>query len=88
MAGSKLAPKGLEFEGRRQLAATFRGARSGRSLLLNGHVDVVSPEPATTSASPVGSGGEWAVSYPSSCSITYHIGYLPAFADAKAGGAE
>ncbi|MGI8479230.1 MAG: M20/M25/M40 family metallo-hydrolase, partial [Gaiellaceae bacterium] len=32
------------------------------------------------------SGGEWAVSYPSSCSITYHIGYLPAFADAEGWG--
>ncbi len=45
VAGTKLAPTGLEFEGRPQLAATFRGAGGGRSLLLNGHVDVVSPEP-------------------------------------------
>ena len=45
VAGSKLAPAGLDFEGRPQLAATFRGAGGGRSLLLNGHVDVVSPEP-------------------------------------------
>ena len=45
VAGSKLAPTGLDFEGRPQLAATFRGKGGGRSLLLNGHVDVVSPEP-------------------------------------------
>ncbi len=45
VAGSKLAPAGLDFEGRPQLAARFRGTREGRSLLLNGHVDVVSPEP-------------------------------------------
>jgi len=45
VAGSKLAPAGLDFEGRPQLAATFRGTGGGRSLLLNGHVDVVSSEP-------------------------------------------
>jgi len=45
VAGSKLAPTGLDFEGRPQLAATFRGKGGGRSLLLNGHVDVVSPDP-------------------------------------------
>ncbi|MBA3567370.1 MAG: ArgE/DapE family deacylase [Actinobacteria bacterium] len=45
VAGSKLAPTGLDFDGRPQLAATFRGAGGGRSLLLNGHVDVVSPDP-------------------------------------------
>jgi acetylornithine deacetylase len=26
-------------------------------------------------------GGEWIVSYPASCSVTYHVGYLPAHAD-------
>ncbi|MBA3382213.1 MAG: ArgE/DapE family deacylase [Actinobacteria bacterium] len=45
VAGTKLAPTGLDFEGRPQLAATFRGKGGGRSLLLNGHVDAVSPEP-------------------------------------------
>ena len=45
VAGTKLAPEGLPFGGRPQLAATFRGTGGGRSLLLNGHVDVVSPEP-------------------------------------------
>jgi acetylornithine deacetylase len=44
-AGTKLAPDGIPFEGRPQLAATFRGIGGGRSVLLNGHVDVVSPEP-------------------------------------------
>jgi len=45
VAGTKIAPAGLGFDGRPQLAATFRGAGSGSSLLLNGHIDVVSPEP-------------------------------------------
>ena len=45
VAGSKLAPAGLDFAGRPQLAATFRGTGGGRSLLLNGHIDVVAPEP-------------------------------------------
>jgi acetylornithine deacetylase len=27
------------------------------------------------------SGGEWVVSYPSSCRLSYHVGYLPAQAD-------
>ncbi|HUG65189.1 MAG TPA: M20/M25/M40 family metallo-hydrolase [Gaiellaceae bacterium] len=45
VAGTRIAPDGLSFDGRPQLAATFRGAGSGPSLLLNGHVDVVSPEP-------------------------------------------
>ena len=32
---------GIAFEGRPQLAATLRGTGGGRSLLLNGHIDVV-----------------------------------------------
>ena len=31
-------------------------------------------------------GGEWAVSYPATCAVTYHIGYLPTFADADGWG--
>jgi acetylornithine deacetylase len=46
VAGSKLAPReGIGFEGRPQLAARFPGSGGGRSLLLNGHIDVVSAEP-------------------------------------------
>ncbi|MBA2293638.1 MAG: M20/M25/M40 family metallo-hydrolase, partial [Actinobacteria bacterium] len=44
--GSRLVPPGgLGFEGRPQLAARFRGAGEGRSLLLNGHIDVVAAVP-------------------------------------------
>ena len=44
--GSRLVPAGgLGFAGRPQLAARFRGAGGGRSLLLNGHIDVVSSVP-------------------------------------------
>ncbi len=42
---SRLAPPGLRFDGRPQLAARFAGTGGGRTLLLNGHVDVVSSEP-------------------------------------------
>jgi len=49
MAGAPLVPEGLDFTGRPQLIATLRGNGSrppgGRSLLLNGHIDVVSGEP-------------------------------------------
>ena len=38
-------PPGLEFEGRPQLIARLRGTGGGRSLLFNGHIDVVSAEP-------------------------------------------
>ncbi|MQA74349.1 MAG: ArgE/DapE family deacylase [Solirubrobacterales bacterium] len=38
-------PAGLGFAGRPQLVARFGGGGEGRSLLLNGHVDVVSAEP-------------------------------------------
>jgi acetylornithine deacetylase len=41
-AGHPLTPAGgIGFAGRPQLAARFRGAGGGRSLLLNGHIDVV-----------------------------------------------
>jgi acetylornithine deacetylase len=38
-------PFELDFEGRPQLVARFAGTGGGRSLLLNGHIDVVSGEP-------------------------------------------
>lgn len=38
-------PDELDFAGFPQLLARFPGTGSGRSLLLNGHVDAVSPEP-------------------------------------------
>ncbi len=45
MAGRPLVPPGLDFAGRPQLIATRRGGAGGRSLLFNGHIDVVSAEP-------------------------------------------
>jgi acetylornithine deacetylase len=38
-------PAGYHFRGRPQLVARRAGRGEGRSLLLNGHVDVVTPEP-------------------------------------------
>src|SRR4051794_11623776 len=38
-------PAGYHFRGRPQLVARRAGTGGGRSLLLNGHVDVVTPEP-------------------------------------------
>ena len=40
-----MVPDELTFEGRPQLVARFRGSGGGRTLLLNGHVDVVDVEP-------------------------------------------
>ena len=40
-----MVPDELDFEGRPQLVARFRGSGGGRTLLLNGHVDVVDVEP-------------------------------------------
>ena len=45
LSGLPPIPEGLDFAGRPQLAARFRGDSGGRSLLLNGHIDVVSCEP-------------------------------------------
>ena len=45
VAGSPLAPPGLRFDGRPQLAARFVGGGNGRNLLFNGHIDVVKPDP-------------------------------------------
>jgi acetylornithine deacetylase len=40
-----MVPEELTFEGRPQLVARMRGTGGGRTLLLNGHVDVVDVEP-------------------------------------------
>ena len=40
-----MVPEELTFDGRPQLVARFRGSGGGRTLLLNGHVDVVEVEP-------------------------------------------
>ena len=44
--GHPMVPDGFSFAGRPQLAARFAGSGGGRTLLLNGHIDVVSVEPA------------------------------------------
>jgi acetylornithine deacetylase len=44
-------PPGYHFRGRPQLVARRAGAGGGRSLLLNGHIDVVTPEPVAEWAS-------------------------------------
>ncbi|MBE2320652.1 M20/M25/M40 family metallo-hydrolase [Solirubrobacter sp. CPCC 204708] len=41
VANHPLSVPGIAFAGRPQLAATLRGSGGGRSLLLNGHIDVV-----------------------------------------------
>ena len=43
--GDRFVPAGLDFAGRPQLAATLAGTGSGRSLLVNGHIDAVDVEP-------------------------------------------
>jgi acetylornithine deacetylase len=45
LGSPRQVPPGLAFAGRPQLAATFAGAGGGRSLLLNGHIDAVTPDP-------------------------------------------
>ncbi|MGZ4481230.1 MAG: M20 family metallopeptidase [Gaiellales bacterium] len=45
LAGHPMVPDGFTFEGRPQLAARFPGRGGGRTLLFNGHIDVVSIEP-------------------------------------------
>ncbi len=51
LQGKPLIPPGLDFAGRPQLIARRRGRGGGRSLLLNGHIDVVSAEPRAAWAS-------------------------------------
>jgi acetylornithine deacetylase len=46
-----LVPPGLSFEGRPQLIARKVGRGGGRSLVFNGHIDVVSAEPRSEWAS-------------------------------------
>ncbi|HEY7208419.1 MAG TPA: ArgE/DapE family deacylase [Gaiellaceae bacterium] len=46
LAGHPYVPEGFSFAGRPQLVARFAGRGGGRTLLLNGHVDVVSVEPS------------------------------------------
>jgi acetylornithine deacetylase len=45
LSGRPLVPPGLGFAGRPQLIARLAGRGAGRSLVLNGHIDVVSVEP-------------------------------------------
>ncbi len=45
IAGHPMVPEGFTFEGRPQLTARFRGTGGGRSLLLNGHIDVIAQSP-------------------------------------------
>ncbi len=45
LAGKPLVPPGLDFAGRPQLIARLPGRGGGRSLVFNGHIDVVSGEP-------------------------------------------
>jgi acetylornithine deacetylase len=47
-----MVPDDLEFDGRPQLVARFRGHGGGRTLLLNGHVDVVDAEPRSDWTQP------------------------------------
>ena len=51
LAGMPLVPPGLTFEGRPQLIARKAGGSGGRSLVFNGHIDVVSAEPRSEWAS-------------------------------------
>ena len=45
VSGSLMVPSGLRFDGRPQMMARFAGTGGGRSLLFNGHIDVVTVEP-------------------------------------------
>jgi acetylornithine deacetylase len=45
IAGHRMVPEGFTFAGRPQLVARFPGTGGGRTLLFNGHVDVVDAAP-------------------------------------------
>ena len=45
VAGHPIVPDGFTFHGRPQLVARFAGTGGGRTLLFNGHIDVVDVEP-------------------------------------------
>jgi acetylornithine deacetylase len=45
IAGHRMVPEGFTFTGRPQLVARFAGTGGGRTLLLNGHVDVIDAGP-------------------------------------------
>jgi acetylornithine deacetylase len=45
ISGTRQIPEPISFEGRPQMAGRFRGSAGGRSLLFNGHIDVVPGEP-------------------------------------------
>jgi len=51
VAGHPMIPEAFSFAGRPQLVARFPGTGGGRTLLLNGHVDVVDVEPRSAWAS-------------------------------------
>ncbi len=48
MQGKPLVPPGLDFIGRPQLIARLPGRGGGRSLVFDGHIDVVSAEPRSS----------------------------------------
>jgi acetylornithine deacetylase len=52
LAGAGNVPPGLDFAGRPQLAARLAGRGGGRSLLLNGHIDVVPADPVDRWTTP------------------------------------
>jgi acetylornithine deacetylase len=45
VAGSRQVPADLDWAGYPQLLGRIRGSGGGRCLMLNGHIDVVTPEP-------------------------------------------
>ena len=61
-ASPAASPFGWDVDGKASVTATWPGTGAGRSLILNGHIDVVSPEPvALWSGEPYDAriDGEW-----------------------------